>query len=164
MEATPVTLDQIVSLSKRRGFIFQSSEIYGGLGACWDYGPLGVELKQNIKDCWWDFMVRTRENVVGMDGSILMHPEVWVARTRWWIVRSPRTGTAMTNSLSIAIRVEPTSPCSLSRRGTRRQPKRRSRSWRREPNSRNSLWFHYQRSPNRSMPGSSHRMPRNQAL
>jgi glycyl-tRNA synthetase len=76
---TKVTLDQIVSLCKRRGFIFQSSEIYGGLGACWDYGPLGVELKQNIKNCWWDFMVRSRENVVGMDGSILMNPEVWVA-------------------------------------------------------------------------------------
>lgn len=79
MPDTKVTLDQIVSLSKRRGFIFQSSEIYGGLGACWDYGPLGVELKQNIKNCWWDFMVRSREDVVGIDGSILMHPEVWVA-------------------------------------------------------------------------------------
>ncbi len=79
MADTKVTLDQIVSLSKRRGFIFQSSEIYGGLGACWDYGPLGVELKQNIKNCWWDFMVRSREDVVGIDGSILMHPEVWVA-------------------------------------------------------------------------------------
>lgn len=79
MQQTNVTLDKIVSLAKRRGFIFQSSEIYGGLGACWDYGPLGVELKQNIKNCWWDFMVRSRENVVGMDGSILMHPEVWVA-------------------------------------------------------------------------------------
>jgi len=74
-----ITLDQVVSLSKRRGFIFQSSEIYGGMGACWDYGPLGVELKQNVKTCWWDYMVRARENVVGMDGSILMHPEVWVA-------------------------------------------------------------------------------------
>jgi glycyl-tRNA synthetase len=79
MTNTKVTLDQIISLCKRRGFIFQSSEIYGGLGACWDYGPLGVELKQNIKNCWWDFMVRAREDVVGMDGSILMHPEVWVA-------------------------------------------------------------------------------------
>jgi glycyl-tRNA synthetase len=79
MEATPITLDQIVSLAKRRGFVFQSSEIYGGMGACWDYGPLGVELKNNVKTAWWDFMVRAREDVVGMDGSILMHPEVWVA-------------------------------------------------------------------------------------
>jgi glycyl-tRNA synthetase len=79
MQNGKVTLDEIVSLAKRRGFIFQSSEIYGGLGACWDYGPLGVELKQNIKTCWWDFMVRAREDVVGMDGSILMNPEVWVA-------------------------------------------------------------------------------------
>ena len=74
-----LTLDQIVSLAKRRGFIFQSSEIYGGLGACWDYGPLGVELKNNIKNRWWEYMVHARENVVGMDGSILMHPEIWVA-------------------------------------------------------------------------------------
>lgn len=59
--------------------MFQSSEIYGGLSGAWDYGPLGVELKQNIKNCWWDFMVRSRENVVGMDGAILMAPEVWVA-------------------------------------------------------------------------------------
>ena len=79
MENQEVSLDQIVSLSKRRGFIFQSSEIYGGMGACWDYGPLGVELKQNIKNCWWDFMVRARDDVTGMDGSILMHPEIWVA-------------------------------------------------------------------------------------
>jgi len=79
MENQKLTLDQIVSLAKRRGFIFQSSEIYGGMGACWDYGPLGVELKQNVKNCWWDFMVRAREDITGMDGSILMHPEIWVA-------------------------------------------------------------------------------------
>ncbi len=79
MTEQTLTLDQIVSLSKRRGFIFQSSEIYGGLGACWDYGPLGVELKNNIKNRWWEYMVHSRENVVGMDGSILMHPEIWVA-------------------------------------------------------------------------------------
>lgn len=74
-----VDMDKIVSLSKRRGFIFQSSEIYGGLGSCWDYGPLGVELKRNVKDAWWKAMVHDRDDVVGLDAAILMHPQVWVA-------------------------------------------------------------------------------------
>ncbi len=68
----------IVSLSKRRGFVFQSSEIYGGLNGCWDYGPLGVELLKNIKEEWWKFMTY-RDNVEGLDASILMHPKVWEA-------------------------------------------------------------------------------------
>ncbi len=74
-----VSLDTVVSLCKRRGFIFQSSEIYGGLGSLYDYGPVGVELKRNVKDQWWKSMVRDREDVVGIDASILMHPNVWVA-------------------------------------------------------------------------------------
>lgn len=73
------TLDMVASLCKRRGFIFQSSEIYGGFAATYDYGPLGVELKQNFKTLWWDTMVRAREDVVGMDGAIFMHPDIWVA-------------------------------------------------------------------------------------
>jgi glycyl-tRNA synthetase len=72
-------MEKIVSLCKRRGFIFQSSEIYGGLNGCWDYGPLGVELKRNVKDYWWRVMVRERDDVVGMDGSILMSRAVWKA-------------------------------------------------------------------------------------
>jgi glycyl-tRNA synthetase len=72
-------MEKIVSLCKRRGFIFQSSEIYGGLNGCWDYGPLGVELKRNVKDYWWRIMVRERDDVVGMDGSILMNRAVWKA-------------------------------------------------------------------------------------
>ncbi len=72
-------IDLLTSLSKQRGFIFQSSEIYGGLGSTWDYGPLGIELKRNIKDYWWKSMVTSRQNVVGMDASILMHPDVWKA-------------------------------------------------------------------------------------
>lgn len=76
---TSVDMDKIVSLCKRRGFIFQSSEIYGGLGSCWDYGPLGVELKRNVKDAWWKAMVHDRDDVVGLDSAILMHPQVWVA-------------------------------------------------------------------------------------
>jgi glycyl-tRNA synthetase len=72
-------MEKIVSLCKRRGFIFQSSEIYGGLNGCWDYGPLGVELKRNVKDYWWRVMVRERDDVVGMDGAILMSRAVWQA-------------------------------------------------------------------------------------
>jgi glycyl-tRNA synthetase len=80
MTATdPQRMEKIVSLCKRRGFIFQSSEIYGGLNGCWDYGPLGVELKRNVKDYWWRVMVRERDDVVGMDGAILMSRAVWKA-------------------------------------------------------------------------------------
>jgi len=71
-------LSQLVSLSKRRGFVFQSSEVYGGLGSCWDYGPLGSLMKANVKRAWWNTMTR-RADVVGIDASILMHPTVWKA-------------------------------------------------------------------------------------
>jgi glycyl-tRNA synthetase len=74
-----VEMDKIVSLCKRRGFIFQSSEIYGGTGSCWDYGPLGVELKNNVKRVWWRDCVQNRGDMVGLDASILMHPRVWKA-------------------------------------------------------------------------------------
>src|SRR3954471_12172964 len=77
--APSVSMDAIVSLAKRRGFIFQSSEIYGGLNGFFDYGPLGVELKKNIRDCWWDDMVRRRDDIVGIETSIIMHPKVWEA-------------------------------------------------------------------------------------
>src|SRR5881398_3747392 len=72
-------LDVIVSLCKRRGFIFQSSEIYGGIASCWDYGPLGVELKNNVKRAWWRYNVYLRPDMVGLDAAILMHPNVWKA-------------------------------------------------------------------------------------
>lgn len=73
------TLDEIVSLAKRRGFIFPGSEVYGGLKGFWDYGPLGVELKNNIKKQWWKDMVYGRDDVVGLDAAIIMNPEVWKA-------------------------------------------------------------------------------------
>ena len=75
----PTIMDKLVSLTKRRGFIFQSSEIYGGINSCYDYGPLGVELKKNIKELWWKSMVYERADVEGIDASILMHPRVWEA-------------------------------------------------------------------------------------
>jgi len=78
-ERVPDLMDKVVSLCKRRGFVFQSSEIYGGLNSCWDYGPLGVELKRNIQQLWWRSMVGEHDNIVGLDASILMHPMVWKA-------------------------------------------------------------------------------------
>jgi glycyl-tRNA synthetase len=78
MAAQKTSLDAIISLSKRRGFIFQSSEIYGGLNGCWDFGPLGVELLRNIKEAWWRDMTY-RDDIEGIDASILMHPRVWDA-------------------------------------------------------------------------------------
>ncbi len=72
-------MEKLVSLCKRRGFVFQSSELYGGVGSVWDYGPLGVELKRNIKDRWWRSMVHARDDIEGLDAGILMHPKVWEA-------------------------------------------------------------------------------------
>ncbi len=73
------SLEKIVALAKRRGFIFPSSEIYGGLASCYDYGPLGAQLKRNIRDAWWRDMVLLRDDMVGLDASIIMHPRVWEA-------------------------------------------------------------------------------------
>jgi glycyl-tRNA synthetase len=72
-------MEKLSALTKRRGFIFQSSEVYGGINGAWDYGPLGVELKRNVKDAWWRDIVSLREDVVGLDSAILMHPMVWKA-------------------------------------------------------------------------------------
>ena len=72
-------MDKIVSLAKRRGFIFPGSEIYGGLANSWDYGPLGVELKNNIKKLWWKMFVQERSDVVGLDAALIMNPKVWQA-------------------------------------------------------------------------------------
>ena len=72
-------IEEIVALAKRRGFVFQSSEIYGGLNGFFDYGPLGVELRKNIKDAWWEDMVRRRDDMVGLDSGIIMNPKIWQA-------------------------------------------------------------------------------------
>jgi glycyl-tRNA synthetase len=76
---TPNLMEALVSLAKRRGFIYASSEIYGGLNGFFDYGPLGAELKRNIRDCWWRDMVQRRDDIVGIETSIIMHPKVWEA-------------------------------------------------------------------------------------
>jgi glycyl-tRNA synthetase len=72
-------MERIVSLCKRRGYVYQSSEIYGGINGFWDYGPLGAELKRNVKDLWWRSMTRDRDDVVGLDATIIMHPQIWKA-------------------------------------------------------------------------------------
>ncbi len=74
-----VLMEKITSLCKRRGFIFQSSEIYGGIQGFWDYGPLGAELKRNVKELWWSTMTRMRDDVVGLEATIIMHPAIWRA-------------------------------------------------------------------------------------
>ena len=74
-----VVMEKITSLCKRRGFIFQSSEIYGGIQGFWDYGPLGAELKRNVKELWWSTMTRMRDDVVGLEATIIMHPKIWEA-------------------------------------------------------------------------------------
>ncbi len=116
-------MEKIVSLCKRRGFIFQASEIYGGLNGVWDYGPLGVELKRNLKDYWWRVMVRERDDVVGMDGAILTHRAVSRragtrirSAIRWWIaaiasgafarIRSVRRHRFLPSSMSFLIQKE----------------------------------------------------------
>ena len=76
---TSATLDKIASLSKRRGFVYPTSEIYGGLTSSYDYGPLGAELLRNIRNLWWHEMITTREDMVGIDSQIMLHPETWVA-------------------------------------------------------------------------------------
>ena len=79
MAKGPSRLDNVISLAKRRGFVFPCGEIYGGTRSAWDYGPLGVELKENIKRAWWNYMVRRRADVVGLDSSVILPREVWVA-------------------------------------------------------------------------------------
>ena len=72
-------MDKIISLCKRRGFVFPGSEIHGGLANSWDYGPLGVELKNNIKQLWWNRFVHRRDDMVGIDAALIMNPKVWEA-------------------------------------------------------------------------------------
>jgi glycyl-tRNA synthetase len=102
-------MEKIVSLCKRRGFIFQSSEIYGGLNGLWDYGPLGVELKRNLKNYWWRVMVHERDDVVGMDGSILMNRAVWKASGHEDTFSDPMVDCLLTQRRFRADQIEPQS-------------------------------------------------------
>ncbi len=101
-------MERIVSLCKRRGFIFQSSEVYGGINGFWDYGPLGAELKRNVKDCWWRAMTG-REDVVGLDASIIMHPKVWEASGHTSTFSDPMVDCLLTKKRFRADQIEPQS-------------------------------------------------------
>jgi len=102
-------MEKIVALCKRRGFIFQSSEIYGGLNGAWDYGPLGVELKRNLKDYWWKCMTQLRDDIVGFDGSILMNRAVWKASGHEDTFSDPMVECKLTNKRFRPDQVEPQS-------------------------------------------------------
>jgi glycyl-tRNA synthetase len=102
-------MEKIVSLCKRRGFIFQSSEIYGGINGFWDYGPLGAELKRNLKEAWWRRMTRERDDVVGLDATIIMHPQIWKASGHVETFSDPMADCLLTKKRFRADQVEPQS-------------------------------------------------------
>ncbi len=102
-------MEKIVSLCKRRGFIFQSSEVYGGINGFWDYGPLGAELKRNVKDLWWKAMTRDRDDVVGLEASIIMHPRIWDASGHTSTFSDPMVDCLVTRKRFRADQIEPRS-------------------------------------------------------
>src|SRR6202012_5650481 len=107
--ASQAKMEKIVALCKRRGFIFQSSEIYGGLNGAWDYGPLGVELKRNLKDYWWRCMTQVRDDIVGFDGSILMNAAVGKAGGHVDTFSDPMVECLLTKKRYRADQIEPQS-------------------------------------------------------
>ncbi|MGA2556845.1 MAG: glycine--tRNA ligase [Verrucomicrobiota bacterium] len=102
-------MERLVALCKRRGFIFQSSEIYGGINGFWDYGPLGAELKRNIKESWWQTMTRWRDDVVGLEATIIMHPKIWQASGHATTFADPMTDCLLTKKRFRADQIEPQS-------------------------------------------------------
>ncbi|MCB0967214.1 MAG: glycine--tRNA ligase [Ilumatobacter sp.] len=102
-------MEKLVSLCKRRGFVFQSSDIYGGINGFWDYGPLGAELKRNVKECWWTTMTRLREDVVGLDATIIMHPRIWQASGHVDTFSDPMCDCLLTRKRFRADQIEPQS-------------------------------------------------------
>ncbi len=102
-------MEKIVSLCKRRGFVFQSSEIYGGINGFWDYGPLGAELKRNVKDAWWRSMTQQRDDIVGLDASIIMHPKIWEASGHTSTFSDPMVDCLLTKKRFRADQVDPQS-------------------------------------------------------
>jgi len=112
-------MEKIVSLCKRRGFIFPSSEIYGGINGFWDFGPLGAELKRNVKDLWWKSMTRFRDDVVGLDASIIMHPMTWKASGHVDTFADPMVDCLLTKKRFRADQIEPQSGIIYSYTGAR---------------------------------------------
>ena len=117
-------MDKIVSLCRRRGFIFQSSEIYGGLNGAYDYGPMGVNLKNNIRDFWWKEMTQMHDNIVGLDASILMHPRVWEASGHVSNFTDPMVDCKSCHSRFRADQIDLTAPCPVcGNKGTFTEPR-----------------------------------------
>jgi glycyl-tRNA synthetase len=114
-------MEKIVSLCKRRGFVFQSSEIYGGINGFWDYGPLGAELKRNVKELWWNTMTRQRENVAGLEATIIMSPEIWKASGHVATFSDPMCDCLLTKKRFRADQVEPQSGVVYSYTGARNE-------------------------------------------
>src|SRR6267143_338181 len=106
---TSELMEKIVSLCKRRGFIYQSSEIYGGINGFWDYGPLGAELKRNVKELWWNTMTRQRDDVVGLEATIIMHPQIWKASGHVDTFSDPMCDCLLTKKRFRADQIEPQS-------------------------------------------------------
>src|SRR5271168_3668416 len=104
-----ITMERIVSLCKRRGFIYQSSEIYGGINGFWDYGPLGAELKRNVKELWWNIMTRQREDVAGLEATIIMSPQIWKASGHVDTFSDPMCDCLLTKRRFRADQIEPQS-------------------------------------------------------
>src|SRR5580693_9904040 len=102
-------MEKIVSLCKRRGFIFQSSEIYGGINGFWDYGPLGAELKRNVKELWWNTMTRQRDDVAGLEATIIMSPQIWKASGHVDTFSDPMCDCLLTKKRFRADQIEPQS-------------------------------------------------------
>src|SRR3984957_3083696 len=102
-------MERIVSLCKRRGLVFQSSEIYGGINGFWDYGPLGAELKRNVKDYWWRTMTRLRDDVVGLEATIIMHPKIWEASGHATTFADPMADCLLTRKRFRADQIDPQS-------------------------------------------------------
>src|ERR1022692_2647569 len=102
-------MEKIVSLCKRRGFVFQSSEIYGGLNGFWDYGPLGAELKRNVKELWWNTMTRQRDDVAGLEATIIMSPQIWKASGHVDTFSDPMCDCLLTKKRFRADQIEPQS-------------------------------------------------------
>src|SRR5258708_12238337 len=118
---TASRMEKIVSLCRRRGFIFQSSEIYGGLNGFWDYGPLGAELKRHVKELWWKTMTRLREDIVGLDASIIMHPQIWRASGHVDTFADPMVDCLLTKKRFRADQVDPRSGTAYFYAGAREE-------------------------------------------
>ncbi|MFM7102874.1 MAG: glycine--tRNA ligase, partial [Verrucomicrobiota bacterium] len=114
-----VLMEKLVSLCKRRGFIFQSSEIYGGINGFWDYGPLGAELKRNVKEQWWNTMTRLRDDVAGLEATIIMHPQIWKASGHVDTFSDPMADCLLTKKRFRGDQVEPQSGTAYHYAGAR---------------------------------------------